>query len=270
MKNSMHDMKDNKRDIPMKIWKISIAVLLVICFWTPNSSADIYSWKDENGIMHFTNYSAPPGARMVVKDVEIPRNTDTEEHIAERTDLLEEQAEQLDKGLKEVKDLVEDLANRLTEANRMAEEVMENAEALEDEPYYSESYYSGGSHRYLYLCGVKWRYRPGFYDKRHYSKPTISDTGHLHQKRHTGKSHLKGQPTGLHHKRLYSKPTIWESRFHQKRHYGKSHVTRPRSGFHVKTHIGRSHSVFSAKDRVSGRAFAFGAKARSGGGHGRR
>ncbi len=255
----------------MKILKIFIAVFFVIGFWTPNSSADIYSWKDENGAVHFTNYSPPPEAKIVVKGVEFPRNTEPDEQSEETADRLNEQAERVDEGLEEVKHLVEDLANRLTEANRMAEEAMETAEAFEDEPYYSESYYSRGSPRYLYLGGVKWRYRPGFYEKRRYSKPTIWDTDHLRQKHHTEKSHLKRHPTGLHHKGLYSKPTIWDkNRLHQRGPYGKSHVTTPHSGFHAKAHIGRSHSAFNAKGRFGLRGSAFGAKGRSGGGHGRR
>jgi hypothetical protein len=43
-----------KRGIPMKIQTIFTAILF-ICFCASTSSANIYSWVDENGITHFTN-----------------------------------------------------------------------------------------------------------------------------------------------------------------------------------------------------------------------
>jgi vacuolar-type H+-ATPase subunit I/STV1 len=172
----------------MKLLTIFTTIFL-ICFSTSTPSANIYSWIDENGVTHFTNYSPPPEARIVVKDIEIPRNTDTEPETEQ--DLIEAKIEsnsQLEEGLEKAKALVEgledrlieanrradealkkaeaearDLENRLMEANQRAEEALESAEALEEVAYSAGSDYSSLVYGYSYGYGFKSRYRPAFH-----------------------------------------------------------------------------------------------------------
>ena len=236
----------------MKLLAIFSAALF-ICFYTTTSSANIYSWIDENGITHFTNYSPPPGARIVVKDIPVPERTLPFKESVEKEDMLRDGPE-----------VGQDRKENEIQAKR------KKAGALEEKPCSSESYYpndsdsDGSKNRYVS------KYPPGF----HRYPPELHLLKHhpnYHYKYHLDKPYAK--------KRHYNKPTIWDRdpRLSQKRHAG-SHRKRvfgwqpPKAKGRSSAHyfaFGGGHyrgTSVKAKGRFGGRSSAFGGKGRSGGG----
>jgi hypothetical protein len=67
-----------KKGTLMKLLTI-FGVMFLICLFTSTSSADIYSWTDKSGVRHFTNYSPPPIAKLIIKDTPLSRSTVPEE-----------------------------------------------------------------------------------------------------------------------------------------------------------------------------------------------
>lgn len=192
--------------IPMNLLKI-FSVILFICLCTSTSSANIYSWVDENGITHFTNYSPPPGSKMVVKDVPTPPKTGPEKESGEK------------EGLPGQGPAIElDLAEEKIQAKR------KKAETLEKEPYSSTSYYpnvSGGDgSKNSYVS----KYPPGF----HRYPPDLHLLKHhpnYHYKYHLDKPYARKHYSAYRHKHHHNKPTIWDRdpRLHKKGQTGLHH-----------------------------------------------
>ncbi len=243
----------------MKLLAIFSSILFV-CFCTSTSSANIYSWVDENGIMHFTNYSPPPGAKLVVKDIPIPRRMLSDKESAEKEDLLGEGSE----------------IGQVLEEDKIRGK-RKKGEALEEEPYSSETYYPNVSGSDGSKNSYVSKYPPGF----HRYPPELHLLKHhpnYHYKYHLDKPYAKKHHSAYRHKRHYNKPTIWDRdpRSHQKRHTGL-HRKRvfgwqpPKAKGRPSAHyfaFGGGHyrgTSIRAKGHWGGRASAFGAKARSGG-----
>jgi len=249
----------------MKLLAIFSAILFV-CLCASTSSADIYSWVDEHGITHFTNYSPPPAAKMVVKDIPVSRTTVPEKESLEKEDLVGEGPE-IEQDLEEVK----------IQAKRR------NAEALEEEPYSSESYYPNVNGRDGSKNSYVSKYPPGFHRFPVEMHP-LKHHPNYHYKYHLDKPHAKKDPSAYRHKRHDNKPTIWDRnpRSHKKRVFGwqpPNPKSRPSAhyfafggghyrGTSIKArgHWGGRASAFGAKGRFGGRGSAFGGKGRLGGG----
>jgi hypothetical protein len=247
----------------MKLLAIFSAALF-ICFCATTSSADIYSWTDKSGITHFTNYSPPPGARIVVKDIPVSQRTLPDKETIKKEGLLGE-------GPEVGRDLGEDKIRSKRK----------KAEALEEKPYSSESYYpnvsdnDGSKNRYVseYPPGFH-RYPPDVYLLKHHPN--------YHYKYHLDKPYAKKHHSAYRHKRHYNKPTMWDRdpRLSQKRHSG-SHRKRvfgwqsPKAKGRPSAHyfaFGGGHyrgTSIKAKGRFGGRSSAFGGKGPSGGRGGR-
>jgi hypothetical protein len=244
----------------MKLLKIFGAILF-ICFCASTSSANIYSWVDENGITHFTNYSPPPAAKMVVRDIPVSHSMVPEKESVEKEDLLGQEPEI-------EQDLEEDKIQAKTE----------NAEAPEEEPNSSRSYYpnvsgSNGS-KNSYIS----KYPPGFH-RYPLELRLLKHHPNYHYKYHLDKPYAKKHYSANRHKRPYSKPTIWDPdpRFRQKRQTGLHHKrvfgwqppkARGRPSAHYFAFGGGHYRGTSirAGGHLRGRASAFGGKGRFGGG----
>lgn len=100
---------------------IIFGVFIFAFLWASAASGAIYSWKDENGVMHFTNVAPPPQARIVVKNA--PVDNDEGDNSAEK--------ESVDERLERAEDRVEDLEQDLDQAEEKAREALQRAEALE-------------------------------------------------------------------------------------------------------------------------------------------
>ena len=242
--------------ITMKLLVIFSSIIF-FCFLTSTSSADIYSWLDENGITHFTNYSPPSGARLVVKDVPIPRSTLPDRESAEKADQLGKRPE-----------IKQDLEEDRIQAKR------KKAEAVEEKPFSSEDYYPNASGSEGSKNSYVSEYPPGF----HRYPPDLHLLKHhpnYHYRYHLDKPHAKKRHSAYRHKRDHNKPTIWDRdpRLRQKRHSGSHRKrvfgwqtpnpkTRPNAHYFA---FGGGHyrgTSIKAKGRFGGRGSAFGGRGR--------
>jgi hypothetical protein len=242
----------------MKLLMIFGAILF-ICFWASTSSANIYSWVDENGITHFTNCSPPPAARMVVKDIPISHSAVPEEESIQKEDPLAQEPE-----------LEQDLEKDKIQAKT------ENVEAPEIEPYSSDSSYPNVSGN----DGTKNSYVSKNSPAFHRYPPELQLLKHhpnYHYKYHLDKPYAKKNYSAYPYIPYYNKATIWDRdpRFRQKSKTG-SHQKRvfgwqpPRArgrpsahyfafgGGHYRGtsiraggHLGGRHSAFGGKSRFS-------------------
>ena len=244
---------------------VIFGAIILICLYTSTASADIYSWVDENGITHFTNYSPPPGSKMVVKDIPIPLNKGPEKETLGREDLLGEGP-----------DIEQDLVER--EKIR----AKENAEAPEEEPDSSRTSYPNVSGSDGSKNSYVSKYPPGF-DRYPPELHLLKHHPNYHYKYHLDKPYAKKHYSGYRHKRPYGKPTIWDRdfRFPQKRQTGLHHKgvfgwqppkARSRPSAHYFAFGGGHYRGTSirAGGHFGGRASAFGGKGRFGGGRGGR
>jgi hypothetical protein len=242
-----------KRGTPMKLLTI-LGVMFLICFFTSTSSADIYSWTDKSGVRHFTNYSPPPIAKLIIKDVPVSRGTVPEkETVAEGTQMRA--------------DLEEDEIR----AKR------KRVEASEEAPYSSESAYPNVNYTDESKNGYVSGYPLGF----HRYPPELRLLRHLpnyHFKYHLDKPLTKKRLSAFRLKRHANKPTIWDRKalLRQKSRtgLGRNRVfgwqvpkARGRPSAHYFAYGGGHYRGTSipAKGRFEGRASAFGGKGRFGG-----
>ncbi len=132
------------------------------------ADADIYSWTDENGVNHFTNYAPPKQARLLMKTPEIPYDKEADIQRQE-TDRLEVARQELAEREAFVLQRQQEAERRIAEANaradaalQEADQILQDAEAATEDASYDRSgnYASGYYPYYRY----DYRYRHG----RHY------------------------------------------------------------------------------------------------------
>ena len=110
------------------------------------TSADIYRWKDANGVMHFSNQPPPEGVTVIEKIEETPFDADADRRRieAERRLRLERQKLEIEErkaetGLREreAQQKLEDANRRLEEARRLEQEARQRTKAEDcDDDYY--------------------------------------------------------------------------------------------------------------------------------------
>jgi hypothetical protein len=156
-------------------------------FSIPAADADIYSWTDENGVNHFTNYAPPKYAQILIKTPEIPYDEEADNQRQE-TDRLEVARHELAEREAFLLLQQQEAERRIAEANaridaalREADQILQDAEdAAEDASYnnggsyaYGYGYYPLYRHGYRkYVQHYKPGYRPGhkYYFKSHHRK----------------------------------------------------------------------------------------------------
>lgn len=160
-----------------------------------SARADIYSWTDENGVNHFTNYAPPKHAKLLIKTPEIPYDEEADNQRRE-TDRLEVARQEL--AEREAFLLLEQQAaeRRITEANAKAEaalweadRILQEAEAAAEDENYSRS--NGYAYGYSYYPYHRFVYRPWYHHKGYHRKNV-----HHHKKHHYKYGH---KPHHKHH-----------------------------------------------------------------------
>lgn len=136
--------------------------MLTACLWSHGVNADIYTWTDESGIMHFSNRNSHPEAALYLKTMEGPY-----EEAVERAQRETEQQRELERAQAEIRiqearlaEKIAKLERRTAEAKRKTQEALDRAEALEeaaDRRYRDDRWYATGYLSY-----------PGYYDYRYY------------------------------------------------------------------------------------------------------
>jgi hypothetical protein len=161
------------------------------------ADADIYSWTDENGVNHFTNYAPPKQARLLMKTPEIPYDKEADNQRQE-TDRLEVARHELAERETFLLQQQQEAERRIAEANaraeaalRDADQILQDAEAAAEDtdtyrngsyaygygfyPFYRHGFRKYGHHyknKYRYGRPYKYGYRPGqkYYFKSNYRK----------------------------------------------------------------------------------------------------
>ena len=197
--------------------RLNITILVLMAVWVYGfvaltARADIYSWTDENGVNHFTNYAPPKQARLLIKTPEIPYDKEADIQRQE-TDRLKVARQELAEREAYLLQQQQEAERRIAEANaradaalQEADQILQDAEAAAEDANYDRNgsyvngygYYYNGYYRkyghyykkrqYKYRHGrhYKYGYRYGhkYYFKSHHRKHGF--------KRHQGLSRGRG------------------------------------------------------------------------------
>jgi hypothetical protein len=140
----------------------------VSCFIAAPLYADIYEWTDENGVRHFTNYTPPATANILIKTEEVPYDeaADRERIEAERQLQLELDRLEIAEKEAEIERLAAEAERKAAEADRYSEEIRRQADKYLQEAKIDRHYYRS--------YGYFGYYRPPHYhfkpNKRRYFK----------------------------------------------------------------------------------------------------
>jgi hypothetical protein len=192
---------------PMK--RLKILTIMWVTVWVFGFSisavkADIYSWTDEDGVSHFTNYAPPKQARLLMKTPEIPydEEADIQRREAERLEMARQELAEREAFLLQQQ---QEAQRRIAEANARAEAALREADRIlkdvetaadEADSYRSSSYRSGYYYPY-YGIGP----RHFFKGQRHFHGNLFHKKHHFKTKRHHFKPkrhHLKHRHPGKH------------------------------------------------------------------------
>ncbi len=226
-----------------------IIFLTSICFCCVYSTAgaDIFAWVDENGIRHFSNYAAPPQAKFVMKTEELPydQQADTERMESEPLDQLAAALQAA--AEKEIQLAGMQLAaeKRIEDANRKAQEALEQSESLLNEAQHGPYSY-GASRHGDYPSGAG--NNPSIYNRWYYHHSGSLINNKLHYKyrhKHDDKKKYHSQ-----------KRPVYKYRGGDRRHYKlRTYITNRRS---TAIRGGFTHRSGSLHRRTIGtRSFSF-------------
>lgn len=118
--------------------RIGRAAVLGIVFgvlFTGWAYADIYLWRDSDGVIHFSNGDAPPGAELYLKEPEPPvvdQRVEEARRVQEQLRREEELKSQIDaanRKLDQALEKVDDLAEKADEASEQARQAAAMARA---------------------------------------------------------------------------------------------------------------------------------------------
>ena len=109
----------------MKVFKF-ILFILASCYFAPSSSADIYGWKDHNGLRHYTNQAPPSGSQrlMITREEPYDEAADRARMETERQERLEDERLEIARREAELELREAEAERKLAEAYRLAQEVM--------------------------------------------------------------------------------------------------------------------------------------------------
>jgi len=185
--------------------RINIMILMLLAVWAYGfvaltARADIYSWTDENGVNHFTNYSPPKQAKLLIKTPEIPYDEDADNQRREN-DQLEVARQEL--AERETFLLQEQQAaeRRIAEANARADAALWEADRILQEAETAaedSSYDRSNGYAYGYLPYNRYGYSSGFHHKRPYRK-----FGHPYKKQHYTYPHMRHYKYGYEPRQKY-------------------------------------------------------------------
>ena len=216
--------------------RLNIMILMLLAVWVYGfvaltARADIYSWTDENGVNHFTNYSPPKQAKLLIKTPEIPYDEDADNQRREN-DQLEVARQEL--AEREAFLLQEQQAaeRRIAEANARADAALWEADRILQEAETAaedSSYDRSNGYTYGYFPYNRYGYSPGFHHKRPYRK-----FGHHYKKQHYTYPHRRHYKYGYEPRQKYifkgSQPRHGPSRNPRASHYSRAAAFRGKHG----------------------------------------
>jgi hypothetical protein len=157
--------------------RLNIIILVLMAVWVYGfvaltARADIYSWTDENGVNHFTNYAPPKHAKLLMKTPEIPydEEADNQRRETDRLEIARQELAEREAFLLQEQQAAE---RRIAAANARADaalweadQILQEAEAKAEDANYDRS----NGYAYGYYPYYRYGYRPDYQHKRHYRK----------------------------------------------------------------------------------------------------
>ncbi len=175
-----------RTNVGMSVLGLSVLWIATVLLAATAVRADIYSWQDEQGVIHYSNNNVPPQANLYMK---VPKDTspppDTEIHKrSERIEpdieairqqakaevRIEEANRKLDRALDKVDELTEKVEESRARA-RAAEQAANEAAAAAESQAASSGYYGNGVKERVIVHSTP--YYPYRYKNHgpHYNKP---------------------------------------------------------------------------------------------------
>jgi hypothetical protein len=185
--------------------RLNIMILVLLAVWVYGfvaltARADIYSWTDENGVNHFTNYAPPKQAKLLMKTPEIPfdEEADNQRRENDRLEAARQELAEREAFLLQEQQAAE---RRLAEANARADaalweadRILQEAEtAAEDANYDRSNGYAYGDSPFY-----RFGYSPGYHYERYYRKKN-----HHYKKRHYAYPHRRHYKYGYQPRKKY-------------------------------------------------------------------
>jgi hypothetical protein len=143
-------MTDSERQFDMTVTFRIGALLLLVLLVTPfPAKAELYYWKDANGVRHYTNTKPPDGTEATVLMNEIPYDpeTDDQRRRQEKAMLDEAEKEALQERLEEAERKADEARRQAEEAKRKADRLEEALEEQEEDEGDYRIYYPYPGHR---------------------------------------------------------------------------------------------------------------------------
>jgi len=142
-------------------------VSVLLCCLNTTVDADIYTWIDENGVKHFSNFAPPATAEVIMKTEELPydEQADQQRMAAEKQERLVAAWQELADKEAELLDRQRAAEQKIEAANVRSQEALREAEALLNEA--EERYNSSSNRGYGYYGYYPY---PGHYKKWYYRK----------------------------------------------------------------------------------------------------
>jgi uncharacterized coiled-coil protein SlyX len=195
----IHILPHNKTGI-----MFSLFIILVFSFWWMPARADIYFWTDSEGVIHFSNYAAPPEAQFYMVEYSPQENDQAESKTAaieHKRDPLKDQLAEANRKLEKALDKVDDLTEQVEQTRREALEAADAARRAEAEAKADDESRTAGSLVYAVPYGHKRRkpYPEPYYWKHDTSKyPYYQDNRHRSPHRPEGKpEHVAPRTSGI-------------------------------------------------------------------------
>lgn len=179
---------------------LSVVSMLICCLYT-TGYADIYTWIDEGGVKHFSNFSPPANAEVLMKTEELPydEQADKERMEAERQERRVAAWQEIADKEAELLERQQAAERRIEAANLKAEEALREAEALLNEA--EEKYNSRSTRGYWYYGYYHPYYKGGYYRKNgsiYYKYPHDRQRYKHHDKRGNHDKPNDRRPTKRH------------------------------------------------------------------------
>lgn len=165
------------KGVPMK--RLNIIILVLMALWVYGfgaltARADIYSWTDENGVNHYTNYAPPKHAKLLMKTPEIPydEEADNQRRETERLEIARQELAEREAFLLQEQQEAE---RRIAEANaradaavQEADQILQEAEAAAEDANSNRS--NAYAYGYWYYPYYPYGYRSGYHHNGYYRK----------------------------------------------------------------------------------------------------
>ena len=195
------------------------------CLIAGSLQADIYEWTDANGVKHFTNYTPPQDATVLMKTAEVPYDeaADLARMEADRQYQLELAKQEIAAREAELEWREAEAERKAAEAERYAQETVREADQYLNDAQKDHWYYrSGGYYGY---------YRPPYID--HYKRKYRKKSHYGHSKKKYDKKYRRDRQAG-HDK--YQSP-------HSSRSRSRSYHGIYRVNTRSRGNIGRNYSI---------------------------